>query len=65
MLPAKTLIFVVRLKLGGRAPIDAADHLVEPTMRHVLAPEGAGIAMALKPSCINKQSLWEVELQPV
>ena len=65
MLPAEALVFVGRGQLGRRATIHAARHLIEPAVRDVLAPQGAGIAVALKPIGINKQPLREVELQPV
>jgi len=65
MLPAEFLIFVGRGQRGGRPTIHAAGYLIEPAMRHVLAPKGAGIALALKPGGIDEQPLRKVELQPV
>jgi hypothetical protein len=65
MLPAEALILAGRGQLGRRAPIYAARHPTEPAMRDVLAPQGAGIAVALKPGGVNKEPLGKIDLQPV
>jgi hypothetical protein len=52
MLPAESLIFFSwgRGQTCGRATIYTAGHLIEPTMRNVLAAKAAGIALAPKPA---------------
>jgi hypothetical protein len=62
MLPAQSLILLGRGQIGGGPAIHAAGYLIEPAMGHVLAPKGAGIALALKPSGIHEQPLRKVEL---
>jgi hypothetical protein len=62
-LPAESLIFSLgRGQTCGRATVYTAGHLVEPTMRNVLAAETAGITLAPKPAGINKEPLREVDL---
>ncbi len=65
MLPEQSVIFGRRGQLSRRPTIHAAGYLIEPAMRYVLAPKGAGVALALKPSGVDEQPLGKVELQPV
>jgi hypothetical protein len=52
LFPAQVLTDSGR-KRGWWASIDPANNLLEPTMFYILAAKRAGIAPALKPSCIN------------
>ena len=60
VLPEQTIFFIGRRQLNGRAAVHAPRYLVQPAVRAVLTPQGARIALTLKPSSVDDQAFLEV-----